>query len=446
MINDPDELLEVEILSNLISNKKYFGEIIPFLKEEYFDETQKRVFRGIKDFYNQYKTQPTLKELVLSYKTKSKQDKEAIKELAPLIKKSEVSYEVLVDNTEKFIKRRIFENAIITGAEALGSNLRNEDDINKSFRLAEEAVRFSIQSDIGIEFDEVQKLDFSEKKGILTGIPSFDKLIGNGFTPKTLHSILAASGVGKSAALVSFLCNFARDRRDIIYLSLEMSEEEIFKRIYANLLRVPISTIPLMDKKVIEKKVKEIYPNLGKIVVKEYPAGGLSPLMIDGYLDKIRIEKGIKNPILMVDYLGIMKSDRMRNADNSYAYYGSIAEELRAVAQKRNIVIFSPLQLNRGAVNNLESSQQNLSESMRIFMSLDSAFIIAQTPEMKDEGKFKISFVKNRMSGKTVSFEIGYNYDYFEFEDKYQSSQKKLNTTDINEQLQELEDEEILGF
>jgi len=60
-----------------------------------------------------------------------------------------------------------------------------------------------------------------------------------------------------------------------------------------------------------------------------------------------------------------------------------------------------------------------LSESMKILMTLDSAFIISQTPEMKEQGKMKINFVKNRMSGKTWSFDIGFNYKKFRFDDRF---------------------------
>jgi replicative DNA helicase len=270
--------------------------------------------------------------------------------------------------------------------------------------------------------------------GIKTGIKSFDRMIGDGYVSKTLHSILAASGIGKSASLVSFACNFDRQGHDVVILSLEMSESEFYKRIYANLLHIKIQDIPNTPKSNFKMLIQKIKPGLGKIIVKEFPAGSLSPLGVDSFLTKIKNERGIDKPIVMVDYLGIMKSDRMKNSDNSYTYYGSVAEELRAVAQKRNIVIFSPLQLNRGAVNNLEADQSNLSESMRIFMSLDSAFIIAQTQEMKETSEMKIIFVKNRMSGKTRAFDIFYDYEFFEFADKNYDEDLDENITEHNVQ------------
>jgi hypothetical protein len=81
--------------------------------------------------------------------------------------------------------------------------------------------------------------------------------------------------------------------------------------------------------------------------------------------------------------------------------------------------MFSPSQLNRSSIGNLEADQSSLSDSMKVYMTLDSAFLILQTPEMKEKSEMKIVFTKNRMSGKTFSFTIKYDYNYFMFIDDY---------------------------
>jgi hypothetical protein len=149
-------------------------------------------------------------------------------------------------------------------------------------------------------------------------------------------------------------------------------------------------------------------------------------------LNKLKNEKGINNPILMVDYLTLMKSDLVKQGENRYGYFKSVAEELRAIAQKRGIIIFTPMQSNRSSVNNLEADQSTLSDSMAVYMTADSAFMILQTPEMKQQGKMKINFVKNRMSGRTVSFDINYDYNKFRILDDYISDGE--NITEVEHQ------------
>ena len=448
MPTEGKELIEIEVLSNLLKNNQYFNTVISHLKNDYFIKYNK-VFSLIKSFYKELEKPPSIKELVIFAKDSNKESISNIKEFVKEYKEIEnpIPLDTLLHLTEKFIRRKIFEEAVIKGADALGKN--KETDFNKSYELAEQAIKLSLQDDLGIMLPEVDKVydDLQLKKGLLTGINSFDKMIYPGYQPKTLHSIMAPSGVGKSAVLVSFACQFLRKKKDVVIISLEMSEAEFYKRVYANLLQIPISQIHDVDKLVLKKKIQDIIQSTGKLIIKEYPAGGLSPLKLDAYLEKLKQEKGFDHPVVMVDYLGLMGSDRMKNSDNSYAYYGSIAEELRAVAQKRNLIMFSPSQLNRSSIGNLEADQSTLSDSMKVYMTLDSAFMILQTPEMKEKSEMKIVFTKNRMSGKTFSFVIKYDYNYFMFIDDYYEGDlengENLTYSEVNkkEDLRDLEND-----
>ena len=421
---EPEVILEEEILAKMIKEKEYFTSVIHHLQPDYFDTGAGYIFENMKNYYLEYNAIPGLKELILSFKDANTQQKEVVKETFKTLKTNldqneGINPDLLLNLTEKFIKNAIFAKAIITGADALGEH--DEQKMKTSFTIAEEAVKVSLTSDFGVELYDIDKVypEFEEKKGVKLGIPSFDSMIGGGYTTKTLHAIMAASGVGKSAALCSFAVEFLKQGKDVVFLTLEMSEAEVSKRIYCNLYDIPIQNLTQVDKQVFHQKYNKIKDSIGNLNIKEFPAGSLTPLGIESYLDKLKAERAISSPIVIVDYLGILASDRLKNADNSYSYYGSIAEELRSIAQKKNIIMFSALQLNRGAVNNLESSQAELSESMKIFMTVDSAFIIAQTPDMKEKGEMKINFVKNRMSGRTWSFNIGYDYKYFRFDDRF---------------------------
>ena len=218
-----------------------------------------------------------------------------------------------------------------------------------------------------------------------------------------------------------------------------MSEAQFYKRIDSNICDVPIHQLGEVDKQLLKNTYEKNKDNLGNLIIKEFPAGSLTPLKIDAFLNKIQNEKGIKNPILMVDYLTLMKSDIIKQGDNSYTYFKSVAEELRAVAQKRGIIIFTPMQSNRSSINNIEADQSTLSDSMAVYMTSDSAFMILQTPEMKENGKMKINFVKNRMSGKTFSFDIGYDYEKFRVKDLFYDQNHKENITMIEHKSENFE-------
>ncbi len=49
--------IETQILSNLINDETYVRKVIPFLKEEYFSDSEDRkVFTVIKEFVEKYNT------------------------------------------------------------------------------------------------------------------------------------------------------------------------------------------------------------------------------------------------------------------------------------------------------------------------------------------------------------------------------------------------------
>jgi len=447
----PKELLQEEVIYHLIQNKKYFEDVFPYLKSEYFNYEYGVILDHIHSFYKEYKTSPNLKELVLTFQNSPKQEKDIIKEkinelkLKPTDAKGDttINHDLLMNLSEKYIKQKIFEKAIITGAEGLGSN--NEEKLKKSFQLAEESVKVNLSSDLGIKLNEISKRfdDYLPKNGIKLNIESFDNMIGDGYTPSTLHLIISPSGVGKSAMLSTFAVQFLLQKRDVVIISLEMAESQFYKRIDANLFDIPIHDLgtKIENKEVLEIKYNEFKDDLGNLYIKEFPAGSLTPLGIDAYLNKLANEEQIKNPIVMVDYLTLLKSDILKQGDNSYGYFKSVAEELRSVAQKRKIIIFSPMQSNRSSINNIEADQSTLSDSMAVYMTADSAFMILQTPEMKQEQKMKINFVKNRMSGKTYNFDIGYDYSKFRIVDKYKNTNTNTNTNTnndiVNNQIQE---------
>ncbi len=430
-------ILESEIISSLLHDRHYFSSSIQFLDKKHFTEAgMSLLFNKIKDHYITYQETPSMKELILGFKDASKNEKDLIRGSIQKVKEaSDVNSDMLIELTEKFIKSAIFSESVILGAEALGTH--DEEKMTESFAIAEEAVKVSLNSDLGVELSNIDAIfeDFADKPGLLPGIKSWDQMLGTGFRDKTLSAFASASGVGKSAAMVDFAVRFLLKGEDVVILSLEMAESEFYKRIYANLYNIPIGTIPGMEKEALKSRYAQIKDTVGNLIIKEYPAGGLTPLGIDSYLSKLDNEKGIKRPVVFVDYLGLLGSDRIKNMDNSYAFYGSISEELRAVAQKRSIKMITALQLNRGAINNLETDQSALSESMRILMTLDFMAILAQTPEMKEQGKLKVNIVKNRFSGKTWSFDINFNYEKFRFEDDFNIGGENISQQDLKDPL-----------
>ena len=109
--------IETTILKNLVHNEDYLRKVIPFLKEEYFqDNADKVVFNLIEEFVKKYNKPPTLEALDISSQNSSLTEGQ-FSEVSSLLKelnnKDESNNEWLIEETEKFCKDKAVYNAIL---------------------------------------------------------------------------------------------------------------------------------------------------------------------------------------------------------------------------------------------------------------------------------------------------------------------------------------------
>jgi replicative DNA helicase len=156
---------------------------------------------------------------------------------------------------------------------------------------------------------------------------------------------------------------------------------------------------------------------LGKLFIKEYAPGTFSSVQLESLIKDFELQKDIKFDIVFVDYLGIMKSDRLSPSAGLYSYIKSIAEELRAVAIKTKLPIISAQQLNRSAVNNKEADNSSISDSLGSVMTADFIMFLLQNEEMKQNSEICMKVTKNRFNGRTDTWIMGVDYEKMRFID-----------------------------
>ena len=78
--------VEILILRNLIHNEDYLRKVIPFIKPEYFEDTnQKSLFEEILKFAQEYNEQPTKEILCIEIEKRSDITDTSFKEITQLI-------------------------------------------------------------------------------------------------------------------------------------------------------------------------------------------------------------------------------------------------------------------------------------------------------------------------------------------------------------------------
>lgn len=433
-------MFEEILLKSLIYDGSFFNKVFNLLKTDYFKSIgNKEVFKLLKKYYTDYKERPSEVALVTMVKDVPNAElRKTIVESLKEVSKTELNSntQFMCDETVKFVKDAIYYKGLELGADGL----MNKDDtkMKKAQAMFEEMSKVQIDSNLGLDFDDIQtQLEYYSKRefGIKTQHKSINKRLGSGFLPGTLNVILAAQGVGKSLLMCDLISGMLQNSKNVLMVSLEMSENEMLKRIQANVFDIGVNTFRDLAKTEGEIKqldrpetTKDMIMNAyqkfkmsgtcGKFFVKEYPAGSFSALMLADLVDKFRVEKDIKFDCIFIDYLGIMKSDLISANSGLYSYVKSIGEEVRAQAVKLGVPIISASQLNRSSVNKTEGVDNSaISDSLGTAMTADLMIFILQNESMKEKSEVLVKFTKNRYTGMTDSFMLNVDYQKMRFSD-----------------------------
>ena len=432
---------EIVLLKKLTHDGEFFGKCMPILKKKYFgDIGNQELFNLVKEYYNNYRNIPSLTELVSAVKNVSNAEirSEIIESLQRINNTEEVSNtEFMCDETLSWVKDAMYMEALQIGSDGL---MNKDDNLKlKAQQIMDERAKVSIDSDLGLDLDDIDEMiDYYSERlvGIRTQHKELNARLGPGFLPGTLSLILAASGIGKSLLMTDLISGMVKKGKNILLVSLEMSDKEIMKRVHANAMNLPINSLidlsrtsgeldRINDRPTLTKeKVLAAYNkmktdgNTGKFFIKDYPAGSFSPLMLEQLVESYSVERDIKFDAIFVDYMGIMKSDLLAPSAGLYSYIKSIAEELRASAKKMAVPIISASQLNRSATNNTDDADNsNVSDSMGSVMTADFMLFLLQNEEMKERKEIVCKITKNRFAGRTDTWLMNIDYEHMRFND-----------------------------
>ena len=151
--------------------------------------------------------------------------------------------------------------------------------------------------------------------------------------------------------------------------------------------------------------------------IKEYSAGSCSVNTINGYLEDLYKQKDFKPDLVCIDYLTLMRSDRVNSSSNMYEKGKIIAEELHGMAKELGIPILTAAQLNRSSVGNLESEINSISESFGIAQTADTMVSLLTDDNLRSKGKVLAKINKNRNTGIMLSTEMLMEAQFMKYRD-----------------------------
>jgi replicative DNA helicase len=412
--------IETTILSNLLSSEKFARISLPFLRPEFFqDKSDSLVLKEISTFFNKHNRAATKEILNIELQNRtdvSDKELEMVLERVEEITTGETTdHDWLIDQTESFCKKKSVYLAILESIKILDGKEKtqfNEDAIPK---ILQDALSVTFNSEVGHNYlaDAAVRYDSytTKEDKIPFDLDEMNAVTKGGMSRKALFCVSAESGGGKSIFMTHTAAAALKQGKNVLYISMEMSEEKIAERIDANLLKVNVDALKDLTKDDFVNRVEKISrKTMGKLYIKEYPTGSAHSGHFRGLLEELKSKQNFMPDLVIVDYLGICASARVKMGGtvNTYSYQKAIAEELRALAVEYNIAMLTGAQLNRSGYSNSDVEMSSVADSMGIVMTLDFFFALISTDELKEMGQVLVKVLKNR-GGDVPKFVLGLN-------------------------------------
>jgi replicative DNA helicase len=404
--------VEFLILRNLLHNEEYIRKVIPFVKAEYFEDTNQRiVFEEILKFVEEYNQPATTEVLCIETEKRKDINDTSFKEITHLIGCLEdvpTEFNWLIDTTEKWCRDRAIYLALMESIHIADDNdeKKNRDSIPT---ILSDALAVSFDTHVGHDYladYEKRYVSYHRKEEkIEFDLEYFNKITKGGLPNKTLNIALAGTGVGKSLFMCHVAGSVLLQGRNVLYITLEMAEERIAERIDANLLNVPIQDIVELPKSMFESKVNNLAKKTqGTLIIKEYPTASAHAGHFKSLLNELALKKSFRPDIIFIDYLNICSSSRFRGGSNvnSYTLVKSIAEELRGLAVEFNVPIVSATQTTRSGYGSSDVELTDTSESFGLPATADLMFALISTEELEELGQILVKQLKNRYNDPTI--------------------------------------------
>lgn len=255
---------------------------------------------------------------------------------------------------------------------------------------------------------EVLKVTDSDDSvtGIPTGFPRLNK-ITHGFQQGNLIVLAARPGVGKTAFALNLAFNAATNGVPVAYFSLEMTAEELFKRLLAG--ESGISHNSLVTgyglNESVKRRIKEGCNVLSGLKIYCDNTSGIKLLDLIANVRKLKAKEPDLG-LVIVDYIGLISPNKTGKDQNRQLEIQQISQSLKKLALELKISIIAVAQLNRNVEQRGgEPMLSDLRESGSLEQDADIVIFLSQTSTEKAAKAFRQS-EEQQKAGKEIDSAI----------------------------------------
>jgi archaellum biogenesis ATPase FlaH len=385
-------------LEMLVSNPEAFVRVQNIFNPQNFDRSLRPIATFILNYVDEYKALPEIKQI--NSKTGSKLQDVVMDQL-------EEHSNWLLDEFEQFSRHKELERAILDSADLL-----EKGDYGLVEAKIKEAVQVGLTKDMGTDYwdnprERLMNLKTSNGQ-VSTGWEMFDRKLFGGFNRGELQIFAGGSGSGKSLFMQNLSVNWILAGLNVLYFTLELSEELTAMRIDSMISNIPTNQI-FKDLDTVEMKIKLVSKKAGSLQIKYMPAqSNINDFR--SYIKELNVQKGMKADVVLVDYLDLCMPISTKVAPSDlYVKDKYVAEELRNLSKELDVVFVTASQLNRSAVDEIEFDHSHIAGGISKINTADNVIGIFTSRAMRERGRYQVQFMKTRSSsgvGSKVDLEF----------------------------------------
>lgn len=360
-------------------------------------------------FYTKFNETPSQEQikLLVSHSAKAKEKvTENILNMLFQVDLDQYDEEWLTSTAESWIKWRTFDTSLFDTIEYIKTTQvtpENADSvIQKVKSLINDRNNLTFNSDLGLNFFDVDSHDQKESEKVSTGYNFLDRLLGGGYDKGGNLIVYAGEqNIGKSIYLANDAANFVKMGTNTVVITAEMAAHKFVKRIGSNLLSININDYAekAKNKEHVQRRLETVgdgFTPPGELFVKQFPTSQATVLDIEAYVSQIEEERQIKVGAVIIDYINILANYRNQNTENTYMKIKQIAEDLRAMGIRNNWLIVTATQITRNGYNSSDIGMTDIAESAGLSHTADVMLGIIQDDLMRANAEYWLKLLKIR--------------------------------------------------
>lgn len=429
------------VLRTYFTDPVVSAKMMPLLdKSLYANQDNQAVVTVIRKFIKKFGRKPSSQELVTALENTGRA--EEIRQRIMFICNTampEIKSDYAIHMVETFYQERSVELLLRQQAASLHDN--NMEGIRDLIPTFKEKLNFSLHLNLGLDLiddiDEAKRRLKASTDSIQSGIAEINMYTAQskegassgGYPRKTLTLFVGQPNVGKSMILCSEAAHAFRNGKNVLYVSLELAEEYVWRRIASNLTGVEqyeVSDLSTEEcQNLIYSSKNPDVDKLGVLKVKRLKTTA-TPYEIENLLDTFETSVGAPVDMLVIDYIGIMKPSRTGAVSEQSQYLDgqAKAEQIRELCIDRNMVGLSAIQFNRSGYSNLNAGLESVSGSAGYSETADLMITITKDTVLADLGMFANWIKKNRFGPNEVGFKTKTDFSTMRW---YTASEDDLN-------------------